>query len=190
MTRSNVHSGLCTDMPFPAAGRPLRARLVGGALSLVLVAIGPSRPLLAEEEGISGDSQCQELETAADGAPDPEQIEHDGIAGMFFPMVTSRLILCEVRELRLRRREAGVESRLIHAWRLQVDFTERQRDLAVQARDQLAEVIDVAERRAREAEDRAVAWYRSPFLWLSVGVVLTVGLYFAASYGIRSLAPD
>jgi hypothetical protein len=79
---------------------------------------------------------------------------------------------------------------LIHAWRLQVDFTERQRDLAVQARDQLAEVIDVAERRAREAEDRAVAWYRSPFLWLSVGVVLTVGLYFAASYGIRSLAPD
>lgn len=186
MKRSNAPFAICTDR----ARRPLRARLAWEVLSLALLALGPSRAVLAEEAGLSADSQCQELETAADGAPEPEQIEHNEIAGMFFPMITARLILCEVRELRLRRREAGVDIRLINAWRLQVEFTERQRDLAVQARDQLADVIEQAERRAREAEGRAGAWYRSPFLWLSVGVVLTVGLYFAASYGIRSLAPD
>lgn len=190
MKRLNLRLERYIDMPFLGARRPLRARLLWGVLSLVLLVFGPSGAVLAQESGLSSDSQCQELEAVADGASEPEQIEHNGTVGMFFPMATARLILCEVGELRLRRQEAAVDIRLIDSWRLQVRLLERQLSVSRQTREAFEGIVERSERRAREAEGRTDAWYRAPAFLISLGVVLTVGLYFAASYGIRSLALD
>lgn len=186
MKRSRERSVTCTDRGL---SRALRGPVAHGVLLAVLIVFGPSRAVFGEE-GAPSESHCLELEREANGAPDPELIEWDEVRGMFFPMVTARLMLCEVRELRLRRREVSVDLSLIETWRHQVEVTTRQRDLAVEARDELEQVIERAERQAHEAEDRAEAWYRSPWFLISLGVVLTVGLYVAASYGLRALAPD
>ncbi|HKZ40312.1 MAG TPA: hypothetical protein VJ044_05080 [Candidatus Hodarchaeales archaeon] len=172
------------------ARMPLGAFLAWGILGLVLGVTALPRPILAQESDGS-DLPCSDLRSDSESQnQESELIEWNGIAGMFFPMATARLILCEVRELRLRQRSENLDQQLIESWRLQVEFTERQLELAIQARDQFESIVEVSERRAQEAEDRLGAWYRSPWFLISIGAILTIGLYFAASYGIRSITLD
>ena len=126
---------------------------------------------------------CDELRTATtDPEAEPTRYELEGVRGMWFPMPIARLILCEVRELRLRRRAVVLTTSELRLWEARVTFTERQRDLAVEARDRLEAVVEAATRRAREAESEVGAWYRSPILWVVVGIVVGGGILIGGAY--------
>lgn len=126
---------------------------------------------------------CGELRTVTeDLEAEPTSHELEGVPGMWFPMPIARLMLCEVRELRLRRREVTLTTGEISLWEQRVEFTERQRDLAVEARDHLEGVVVAATRRAREAEESRDAWWRSPILWVVVGVIVGGGILIGGAY--------
>lgn len=144
-----------------------------------------SGPILAQTEG-----PCDELEYEAAASDDPEQIEHEGTRGMFFPMAGARFILCQINELSLRRQEIMILEREQEALVLQVTLTERQNNLLEEARERVVSVLEHTERQLDEAQARSEAWYRHPALWLSVGIVVTVGLFIGASYLIDNLDFD
>ena len=124
---------------------------------------------------------CADLRGAAVG--DPTLLTRDGVPGMWFPMPVARLILCEARELRVRRQEVRLLDEAAGVWALRVRLLEEQADLAVQARNELGDVVEAAERRAREAAESADAWYRHPALWFAVGVVVA-GLLVAGAVAV------
>lgn len=109
------------------------------------------------------------------------------VRGMFFPMPTARLVLCEVRELRLRRRESGILSEEIRQWSARTDLLREQVRLAVEAKNELGQVVDAAERRAREAEADRDSWWRSPVLWFAVGAVVTVALVVTTAVALHDV---
>lgn len=158
-----------------------RRLLIGLLIGATL--FGASRGVLAQ----SSESPCLELEAEAAGSGEPVLIEHEGVRGMFFPMAGARFILCQIRELELRRSEISIMGREASALGLQIELTERQLELANEAREHISEALERSEERAREAEDRVDAWYRSPFLWFTVGAVVTVALFIGAAYAVGSL---
>lgn len=131
---------------------------------------------------------CSDLEGLAQGQPEPSRLPGPGqVPGMWFPMPTSRLMLCEVQELRLRRQELSLAEQQLELHRDQAVLLREQVDLAVEAEGRLEGVVTAAERRAKDAElaqekaeDELDAWHRSPFLWFGVGIVTTIVLEVAA----------
>lgn len=125
-------------------------------------------------------SACRELERAAEGQPEPARLSNGTTVGMWFPMPTARLVLCEVQELRLRRQEAALYGREVEI-RDQMELLLREQvGLAVLAEDRLKAVVSASERRARDAERDRDAWFRAPWFLVTVGIVLTIGLEVAA----------
>lgn len=159
--------------------RVLAASLLGVAWAL---AMGESAALAQD-----GADPCADLRGAAQGAPEPSLLQNAGAQGMWFPMATARLVLCEVRELRLRREEVRILAETQDVWALRVRLLEEQVGLAVEARNELGDVVGAAERRARDAEERASAWYRHPGLWFALGVVGTVAIFAAGIAALNAI---
>ncbi len=172
-------------LPLPrkraAAARRRRLSAVLYVLGLLvgLAVLALTGPASAQEPT----DACDELRAVtAELEAEPTRHELEGVAGIWFPGAIARLMLCEVRELRLRRREIVLTVGEIRLWEQRVDFTERQRDLAVEARDRLDGIVVAAVRRAREAEESRDAWWRSPVLWIVVGVVVGGGILIGGAY--------
>lgn len=126
---------------------------------------------------------CSELREAAQELDaQPTRYTLEGTAGLWFPSPIAALVLCEVRELRLRRRVVELDVRELRLWEQRVAFTERQRELAVEARDVFEVVVVASDRRAREAESELGAWYRSPILWVVVGIIVGGGVLIGGAY--------
>jgi hypothetical protein len=87
-------------------------------------------------------------------------------------MPAARLVLCEVRELEIRREELLLLERERGLLRLHAAILEDQEALAEAAKEEAARSVDVLARRAADAEARADAWWRHPLLWFCLGVVL------------------
>lgn len=196
MTTSKPSSGGYTDGSFRAGWTSSGTRLIG-TLGRAVLGLGVCLGLLVPAPGRAQDAPgCAALEAAVQDQPEPTRVTGPGqVAGMWFPMPTARLVLCEVEQLRALRQLRQVDAREIRLWERQVDFLGEQVTLAVQARDALEGVVSAFVRRARDAEaarNEAVAeldaWYRSPVLWVSVGVVVAVVLEVAAVLVLGSAA--
>ncbi len=168
----------------PNCSRPLlalRALRTAAILAGLLIPLLWAAPTAAKD--VAG---CGALEEKALGQPKPLKIDHDGVTGMFFTMPTARLVLCEVKQLRLHRRDAVLVDRGLRLWEDRTTNLKESVALAVEARDHLGSVVAASDRRAREAEARLDHWTRSPTLWLTIGVVgagLLVGL---TAYALNS----
>jgi len=150
-----------------------------------MIALSSSQSILAQaiyNESRPIESPCDDLEAMASESFEPELIEHNDRSGMFFSIDASRFILCAVQELRGRRQELDLFERELSSLVLQVELTERQVELANTARERLNELVTHSMQRAREAEGRVDKWYRSPVLWFSVGVVVSIGLVVGGAY--------
>jgi len=130
---------------------------------------------------------CAELRGDAANQPDPSLMDRNGIHGMWFSMPTSRLMLCEVRTLRLESRDRSLVDQELALWGQRVDNLHEQIGLMTQARTALETAIAAAERRARDAEAERDAWYRSPFLWFALGGVAAAALVALAVGVLGSL---
>lgn len=131
-------------------------------------------------------SACGQLEEAAEGAPDPARMASAGVPGMWFPESVARLMLCEVRELRIRRRELSLVDSELSLWERNAAIYQEQTALAVEALETYRGIVGAAERRAREAEERADRWSRHPALWFAVGVIATGAIVAVTAYGLNS----
>jgi len=104
-------------------------------------------------------------------------------------MPVARLVLCEVRELRIRRRELTLVDQELGLWARQATLLGEQVELAVQARDAFQGVVEAAEQRAQDAEAERNAWYRHPALWFAVGVVVTGAVVAITAYALNAASP-
>lgn len=151
--------------------------------SLALVILVTSLPARAQED------PCASLRAEVPADLEPTRLEHGGVAGMWFPMPTARLVLCEVRELRLRRASSALDARELSLWEARVELGQERLQLAVDARDELESVLEASERRARSAEEALNDWTRSPVLWFAVGVVAAVLVAGAGALLLAEISP-
>lgn len=158
------------------------------SLAVALLWTGLARAQDAPESPADG---CADLRApaAVEGLPEPSRLERDGVAGMWFPMPIARLMLCEVRELRVRRREIALDARELAIWEGRVSSFEERLRLAVDARNELESVLEAAERRAREATEAANDWTRSPALWFAVGLAVAIVLAVAGGVLVADISP-
>lgn len=189
MTKLRQDLGSCTK-PRGAV------RLLQGFVAImgVLGVLGVAAPSRAQEErGLplqlpsreGGD--CDGLIPASESAGDPIRMHRGEIPGMWFAMPTARLILCEVRELRIRRRELHLVDQELQLWEQQAENYRAQSELAVEAMDSFAGVLGAAELRALEAEARSDAWYRHPGLWFVLGAAAAAAIFAAAVGALGSI---
>lgn len=68
-------------------------------------------------------------------------------------------------------------------------LADRDAELAGEQAAVASAALETALRRARDAEAERDAWWRSPILWLAVGVVLTIALEIAAVFALRQVTP-
>lgn len=116
-------------------------------------------------------------------------MEHEGMPGFWFHRELALAMLEELETSLLYQREISLiseqliirESQLEHQDKL-IESERRILDRAVQTAKDEAD-------RSRELEDRLHVWWRSPVLWVSVGVVLTIALEVAAMYLYSVLRP-
>lgn len=189
MTKLRPASGRFTDP------RGSVRRLQGfGALVLVLGVLGSVAPSRAQDSPGLGlqlptreIGECEGLQPASEAAGDAVRMQIGEIPGIWFAMPTARLILCEVRELRIRRRELHLVDQELQLWEQQANNYRAQSELAVDARDSFAGVLDAAELRALEAEARSDAWYRHPGLWFVLGAAAAAAIFAAAVGALGSI---
>lgn len=184
------------EMATRRRSRRRRAATVRAVLVVVLILGALTGAARAQDGPVSDETRsqtridpCSELRAASEVIEaEPTRLMVEGTTGMWFPIPIARLMLCEVRELRARRRVSLLDARELSLWELRVDFTERQLELAVEARDRLEAVVDDADRRAREASEELGAWYRSPILWAVIGIVLGGAAVLGGAY-VAAAAP-
>lgn len=133
----------------------------------------------------SAQEPCQELRAAP--TQEPTALENRGVAGMWFPMATARLVLCEVQAFRLGRQEVRLVDAELQLWAQRVEIVREQLRAQTEARDALEGVVTAAERRASAAEAERDAWWRSPFLWFALGGIAAGALLVLAGGIVASL---
>lgn len=126
-------------------------------------------------------------ENAEPEAPRRATIEHNGAVGVWFRADVARQLLADLEELPvLRQRVALLEERL----EIRDDQIERLRlvvELAEEGERRASDALAEAVRLRREAEESSRVWWRSPVLWLSVGVVVTGGLVALTAYALSAI---
>ena len=131
----------------------------------------------AQEPGLP----CPELRAAARNVPEPLRLDSGGISGMWFPMPTARLILCETQSLPNIVRDLRLANESIQLYQQRIDLFEERLTLSDTVSARLEGAMDAAEREADRATSRLDHWTRSPYLWLSAGFVLAIGFVSAGA---------
>lgn len=110
-------------------------------------------------------------EPAGQTAVTSKELEVDGVKGIWFEIKTARRLLTDALVCdKMLSRQQLLEQKL--------QLTE-ERAVLMQKRAeknaQIAEQWQLAAQRQNESLSQADAWYRSPYLWLAVGVALGAG---------------
>jgi len=119
--------------------------------------------------------------TAAAEPPEGVVMEHDGKAGLWLPLEAHRAILADLRELPERRAEVHLLDEKLRLRVEQVSDLRIAAAAATEAQKVAVAALDAAEKGRAAAENRLDAWYRSPTLWIAIGVVAGLGLTLGAA---------
>lgn len=106
-------------------------------------------------------------------APEPRRaaLQFEGIDGVWFRSEVARCLLQDVSQLSLERRQVRLLGEQLELRSNQMNSLQ----MAYEASEgELHVIIERLEAKTRELERQRV-WWRSPWLWLSVGVALGVG---------------
>lgn len=120
-------------------------------------------------------------------APRRATIEHAGEVGVWFRADVAREMLADLEELPLLRTRVSLLEERLELRDSQVERLRRVVDLAQEGERIALEGLENALAARREAEEGARVWWRSPTLWLSVGVVLTAGLVALTAYALSAV---
>lgn len=132
----------------------------------------------------------EEAEVEAPRAPRRATIEHAGEVGVWFRADVAREMLADLEELPLLRARVSLFEERLELRDSQVERLRRAVELAAEGERIALEGLETALAARREAEESARVWWRSPTLWLSVGVVVTAGLVALTAWALDSVTPD
>jgi hypothetical protein len=157
----------------PLLRRGPRERRDWGALVVSLLIFSVLGMIL----GSSCEARAQNL---SECAPDYQgtrrvQLEHEGQPGFWFAMPVTRCILRYVLKLETLQVRVGLLEQRLTIRDEQVGLLREALSLSIDAEERALGALEAAERRRREAEERLDAWWRSPYLWVGVGIVVGVG---------------
>jgi len=126
-------------------------------------------------------------EEAQPEGPRRATVEVNGVTGIWFRADVAREMLADLTELPLvRTRVQLLEGRLeirddqISSLRSVVELSQAAEERAVNA-------LDEAVQARRAAEDARDAWYRSPILWTSVGMIIAGALVALTAYALSAV---
>jgi hypothetical protein len=136
----------------------------------------PTFVLLFLMLGATCSAEAQDLSQCA---PDYQgvrrvQLEHDGQPGMWFAMPVTRCILRYVLKLESLQPRVGLLEQRLSIRDAQVELVREALTLSIDAEGRAIEALEAAERGRRRVEERLDAWWRSPYLWVGVGLVVGV----------------
>jgi hypothetical protein len=110
----------------------------------------------------------------------PVSLIHEGNSGFWFPRGVALEILGDLRELPIRQRQIALLEEELELREGQLDRLREMVDLERRASQEAISGLDTTVERARNAEEALQAWWRSPLLWVGVGVVIAIALEVAA----------
>jgi hypothetical protein len=126
-------------------------------------------------------------EEAQSEGPRRATVEVNGVTGIWFRADVAREMLADLSELPLvRTRVQLLEGRLeirddqITSLRSVIELSQAAEERAVNA-------LDEAVQARRAAEDARDAWYRSPVLWTSVGMIIAGALVALTAYALSAV---
>lgn len=122
-----------------------------------------------------------------------EIVEHNGVKGFWFPEDTGTKILQDLEELKILKTKKIPELELkIQKQRLMLDITQQEAEVNARLSEvwqknfKTSESIRLEETSAlRKALDKKDAWFRSPALYLSLGLILGGALSVGLSFGLQ-----
>jgi len=105
---------------------------------------------------------------------------HGGLEGVWYPLDMARAFQADAEELVERRFQIEDLKKRLAIKDLRIGAYKEALGFEMQAMEKALSALQASEERAQTAEARQDAWYRSPALWVTVGVVLTVVVEVAA----------
>jgi hypothetical protein len=121
-------------------------------------------------------------------------LQYQGAEGLWLRLDVAQALLADLQELPIRRREVTLLGEELELRSGQVERLRSMADLERAAAGEALTALHQAEQAGAElrqqleqARAAQAPWWRSPILWLSVGVVVAVGLEVAAAYLLGSL---
>ncbi len=102
-------------------------------------------------------------------------IRHEEQLGVWFALPVARCVLEVLATVESTSSRLHLLERRLELRDGQVETLRRALDLSVQAEDAAVGALEAAEAGRRRAEERTGAWWRSPYLWTGVGLVVGVG---------------
>jgi len=116
----------------------------------------------------------------------PVALQHEGADGVWFPLETSRCLLANElgfeHQLPLLRQRVTLLDESLTLRDQQRALLKESLALAIEAEHRALSAVESAERLRRRAEEALRAWWRSPELWIVVGLLCGFG---AAIVGAR-----
>lgn len=119
---------------------------------------------------LTADCQAQ-CPPPADLSPDVTDLSYQGAPGVWFPEPVARCVLADVKLLPLKLRDVSDLTSKVHLLTLDLASLRVALDFSKQEAVSLRGALDL---QVEEVQD-AHAWYRSPYLWFGVGLVLGAG---------------
>ena len=101
-------------------------------------------------------------------------LDHNGIEGVWFPAPTAKRVLADVQELRLLRERLALIDTQLALKEERIEILALKLAGADEIADNQEQIAEIRGQRLAEIEQESKSWYRSPFLWLGVGVVVGV----------------
>ena len=123
--------------------------------------------------------------------PESVELEHEGVAGYWFPDDAATRMLKDLRGIPLLRKEMGLyelkiarQQEFVVLLRQDIEVTEQ---ISVKWQKAFQDQVVVTEAQAEYYEKQLAEtkkWYRSPILWTGVGLVVGAGLSVGISYAL------
>lgn len=170
---------------FVAWGAVRGARLRGHGAALPWLSVAAGAVLVAFVVLPS----IARAECAADyEGPRRATLDHDGAPGVWFAAPVARCMLADLEELPALRERVSLLTERLDLRDDQIVRLRRIVELAEAGEARAVEALDRAVVEAREARESASVWWRSPVLWVAVGVVMTAGLVALTAWALSSIS--
>jgi hypothetical protein len=114
-------------------------------------------------------------------------LTHEGAAGFWFHGDVARCMLGRLSALPLYVRHVELLDQRLRLTDERIAHLEEARQLADQIIERAEGALETAMRRARQAEEDRDAWYRSPYLWFAVGVIVAGALVAVGAYALDAI---
>lgn len=131
------------------------------------------------------------------GESESVELEHQGVAGYWFPDDAATLMLKDLREVPLLRKELGLYELKISRVETFILLLKQDIEVTEQISNKwqkaFQDQVDVTEAQKDYYEDQLAEekkWYRAPIFWVGVGLVVGAGLTIGVSYALADAYND